>query len=74
MDCPNGPREIIKNGETGLLAKNGDVEDLATQIEWLITHEQERKEMGHNARLSAAHRKMSVVMKEWEDLYTTVVK
>ena len=74
MDCPNGPREIIKDGETGLLAKDGDVEDLASKMEWLITHEQERLEMGQNARLFAASRKMSVVMKDWEDLYTTVVK
>ena len=74
MDCPNGPREIIKDGETGLLAKDGDVEDLASKIEWLITHEIERKEMGQNARLYAASRKMSVVMKDWENLYTTVVK
>lgn len=74
MDCPNGPREIIKDGETGLLAKDGDVKDLASKIEWLITHEQERLEMGQNARLSAASRKMSVVMKDWEALYTSVVK
>ena len=74
MDCPNGPREIIKDGETGLLAKDGDVEDLASKMEWLITHEQERLEMGQNARLFAASRKMSVVMKDWDDLYTTVVK
>ena len=70
LDCPNGPREIIKDGETGLLARDGDVKDLALKMEWLITHERERKEMGQKARVSAAARKLSVVMKDWEKLYS----
>ena len=74
LDCPNGPREIIKDGVTGLLAKDGDVEDLASKIEWLIIHEEERREMGRNARSSAASRKMSVVMTDWENLYTSVAQ
>lgn len=74
LDCPNGPREIIKDGVTGLLAKDGDVENLASKIEWLITHEEERREMGRNARSSAASRKMSVVMTDWENLYTSVAQ
>lgn len=69
LDCPNGPREIIKHGETGLLARNGDVIDLSAKLEWLIIHSTERKEMGKNARLFAASRKMSVVMEKWISLY-----
>lgn len=70
LDCPNGPREIIQDGKTGLLARNGDVVDLSAKIEWMITHESDRLEMGRNARIYAATRKPSVVMKEWEKLYT----
>lgn len=69
MDCPSGPREIITDKKTGFLTKNGDVVDLSTKIEWLILHDKERKEMGHNARISAESYKMSVVMKKWIDLY-----
>ena len=72
MDCPYGPREIITDGETGLLARDGDVQDLAAKIEWLIVHEDERKKMGHNAREDAAKYKMSVIMKDWEELYLGV--
>lgn len=73
LDCPTGPRAIIKDGETGLLAKEGDVNDLASKIEWLINHDAERKEMGQKARVYAASRKQSVVMKDWENLYMSVV-
>lgn len=74
LDCPNGPREIIADGETGLLAKDGNINDLASKIEWLIIHETERKEMGRKARVFAASRKQNVVMRQWERLYTGMVK
>lgn len=70
LDCPTGPRAIITDKVNGLLAKDGDVRDLASKIEWLIIHESERKEMGLNARAYASSRKMSVVMRQWEDLYS----
>lgn len=73
LDCPTGPRAIIKDGETGLLAKDGDVNDLASKIEWLIAHEAERKEMGRKARVFAASRKQDVVMGQWEKLYTNLL-
>jgi len=72
LDCPYGPREIITDGVTGLLAHDGDIEDLARKIEWMIVHEDERKKMGRNAREDAAKYKMSVIMQDWEQLYLGV--
>ena len=69
MDCPIGPREIIADGVTGLLAKDGDVGDLSSKIEWMITHEAERREMGQKAREAAAARKLDAVMGQWERLF-----
>lgn len=73
LDCPNGPREIINDGVNGLLAKDGDVEDLSSKMEWLITHESERNEMGKRAREFASTRRQSIVMKKWACLYTGIV-
>ena len=70
LDCPYGPREIITDGVTGLLARDGDVKDLAVKMEWLMTHNEERREMGLRAREEAAKYKMSVIMQEWINLYT----
>lgn len=70
MDCPSGPREIIKDGETGLLVPNGNVCELSEKIEWLINHDDERIKMGENARQFAQSRKLSVVMEKWIKVYS----
>lgn len=72
FDCPSGPKEIIDDGETGLLAENGNVNDLAKKMEWMITHDRDREEMGKRARRAALVYKPSIIMKEWEKLYTNV--
>ena len=68
LDCPIGPREIIEDGVTGLLAKDGDVEDLSAKMEWLIVHEAERRQMGIKAREQAAKRQLPIVMGQYEQL------
>ena len=71
FNCPSGPAEIIDNHVTGLLAKNGDIKDLAEKMEWLITHDTDREKMGKNARLAAEKYKPDVIMKEWEKVYSS---
>lgn len=73
FDCPYGPPEIIKDYYNGLLAKNGDVKDLADKMEWLITHTEERHAMGLNAHQYAAQFKNEVVMKDWENAYNALI-
>lgn len=73
MDCPNGPREIIDDQVTGLLTKNGDVDDLSAKMEWMITHDVERFEMGRKAREAVSIYKLDVVMERWEKLYTGLI-
>ena len=71
-DCPFGPAEIIDDGVDGLLCKM-DAQDLASKIEWMITHEEERKQMGIKAHLSVARYRKDVVMKQWENEYVSVM-
>lgn len=74
FNCPCGPDEIITNGVDGLLAKNGDIDDLADKIEWMITHEKERKEMGIKARESAKRYDKDVIMAQWIKLFDEISK
>lgn len=71
-DCPFGPSEIIEDGQTGLLAKM-DVTDLAAKMEWMITHDEERKQMGLAAYQAAARYRKEVIMPQWEQAYLSVI-
>jgi len=72
-DCPFGPSEIIDDGKSGLLAKM-DVKDLAEKMEWMITHDEERKLMGLNAHQAAARYRKEIIMPQWEEAYLSVIK
>ena len=71
-DCPFGPSDIIEDGVDGLLCKL-DVEDLAAKMEWMITHEIERRDMGVKAHQTAARYRKEVVMQQWETAYVSVL-
>lgn len=70
--CPFGPPEIVENHVTGLLAEL-EAKDLSEKMEWMITHEAERRAMGERAHQSVAHYQKHRVMKEWEAAYLSVL-
>ncbi|VAX24658.1 Glycosyl transferase, group 1 [hydrothermal vent metagenome] len=45
-----GMAEIVEDGATGLHFTPGDADDLAEKVNWMISHPDERKRMGENAR------------------------
>ena len=52
-DCsPGGARLLIEDNENGLLARCGDINQIAQKIIFLIDHPDEASKMGKNARLS----------------------
>lgn len=44
-----GPAELVKDGQSGRIVNSHDVDEIARKIEWFISNEQERKEMGLRA-------------------------
>ena len=67
--CPCGPKDIIKDGEDGLLVENGNIEQLAEKICYLIENEDVRKEMGKKARINVERFKIENIVKQWDDLF-----
>lgn len=70
--CPCGPRDIIENGVNGLLAENGNVQDLADKICYMIEHDEERKKMSRNAVSSVSRFQKDVVMQKWIQLFDSL--
>jgi glycosyltransferase involved in cell wall biosynthesis len=70
FDCKYGPAEIIADGETGLLAADGDTVAIADKMLWLINHREERMRMGQTARRQVVeHYRQDVVMQRWVELF-----
>lgn len=69
FDCPCGPRDIIQNGENGILVKAQDTAELAQHIEKLINNEQLRKNMGTFAKQTAQQYLMERIAILWKNLF-----
>lgn len=70
--CPCGPRDIISHQHNGLLVENGNIEQLADQICYLITNETERKRMGHNARQDVRKFEIEPIAEQWRALFESL--
>lgn len=74
FDSPHGPRNIIRNEEDGLLVEYLNPQALADGICRLIEDEQLRKHLGENARTNILRFSKDSVMKQWEELFDTLIK
>lgn len=72
FDCDNGPRSIIADGEDGLLVKNGDTDDLADKINYLIEHPDLRQQMGSAAYKNVARFSEEEVFKRYLAFYKSL--
>lgn len=66
---PGGHRDMISDGETGLLVRAGDADGLAAAMRLLIDNPAVRERMGAAARLRAQDFTASAVMPAFEQLY-----
>jgi Glycosyltransferase len=67
--CPCGPRDIIKDKEDGLLVENGNIEELAEKIVYLIENEEIRKTMGKKASKNVKRFRMESLGKQWNNVF-----
>lgn len=72
FDCPNGPRNVIDNGISGILIKQDDVESAAEEIIRLIKDRERLSVMGFASRKKAEGFYIENIMKLWMNLFNTL--
>lgn len=73
FDFKCGPRDIIVEGENGLIVPDGDIEALAEAMVRLMKDDELRKRMGENARKVVETYSEEKVMSKWLQLYEETV-
>jgi len=74
FDCPYGPSDVLADGQCGLLARNGDTEDLAAKICRLIDREPLRRQFAAAAIERAKVFDTEEVMDRWQKLFKDLVQ
>ncbi len=61
FDCPCGPRDIIEDGISGRLVKEGDTRSYIEALKQLATNSTLRREFGKNSRISSYKFRSTIV-------------
>ena len=72
FDFKCGPRDIIAQGENGLIVPDGDIEGLADALVRLMKDDELRKKMGENAKRVVETYSEEKVMAKWLDLFEEI--
>lgn len=72
FDCKCGPRDIISDGENGLLVSNGDIPGLAEAMMKLMGDYELRRRMSVKARQVVDTYSEKAVMDKWVRLFTSL--
>ena len=70
FNCPQGPREIIKDGNNGFLIPYNDDALFIEKLTYLMEHPEERQRMGENAKISIKRFDQQTIMNQWKELLT----
>lgn len=73
FNCPNGPSDIIKTGQNGILVPDQDFNKLIEGIEYLIINEDKRKQYGQYAPKSVSVFSKEIIADKWIRLFNQVI-
>lgn len=75
FDCPNGPREIIEHGKTGLLAAEAHIDSLSKNMQAIASDPDGARRFGAEARESVRLRfSLKATLENWDVAFRTVLK
>ena len=70
FDCPYGPSDVLVDGQCGLLAREGDVGDLAAKMSLLMDDEDLRRQYAAAAVERGKHFDPDKIMAQWQTLFS----
>jgi glycosyltransferase involved in cell wall biosynthesis len=71
FDCPTGPREILTDGQDGILVPPEDVTALSAALLRVIGDDGLRRRLGAAARETAARYSLEAIGARWDALLET---
>jgi glycosyltransferase involved in cell wall biosynthesis len=74
FDCPSGPREIIHDGEDGMLVPPNEIDGLAAAISHLMNSEDERKRLGGRAAYVVEQFGLARIADMWAAVFEQVLR
>lgn len=74
FDCPYGPRNIITDGEDGILVNYLDYKALSVSICRLIDDFELRRQMGKNGRKNVLRFSREHIMNQWIELFEYIIR
>ena len=72
FDCPEGPAEVVRHGEDGLLVEPENVEKLAEAVISLAKNAERLKAFGKKAFENATDFSSEVIFKKWNQLFNSL--
>lgn len=67
--CPCGPKDIVNDGEDGLLVENGNVEAFAEALSRLMADDDRRRRMAEAGRRNVQRFRMEQIGAQWQQLF-----
>lgn len=74
FDFKCGPRDIIRQGENGLIVPDGDIDGLAEAMVRLMEDDELRRKMGENAKRVVETYSEEKVMGKWMDMFEEILR
>jgi GalNAc-alpha-(1->4)-GalNAc-alpha-(1->3)-diNAcBac-PP-undecaprenol alpha-1,4-N-acetyl-D-galactosaminyltransferase len=70
MDCPSGPRQVIRSGVDGILTPNNDMKAFTSALDRLMAHQEERSLLASRAPDVIIRFSVASVMHQWDRLFS----
>lgn len=74
FDCAPGVREIVEDGETGILVRPGNTERFAAELSALLLDPGLRRKLGERARERSARFAPESVLEQWQQVFRLVYR